>query len=193
MPTITPSAVSLVNVGDWEPSATNGPEPANPFAESEIQHLHRAVFPYFDIRWFQIAMDDPLLVRRLESLRDLPENGESFLPRDRTFRDAFGERRAFDQLEDDGADAVTFFEAVDTRNIRMVQRRKDLGLTPEPVDTRFVLRKGIGQHFERHVAAELCIARAVDFTHAARANGRKDFIGAEARTYFENHEDQAIL
>jgi hypothetical protein len=42
-------------------------------------------------------------------------------------------------------------------------------------------------NFDRYRAVQARIARFVDLTHAARANGRKDFIGAESVTYREGH------
>ena len=51
--------------------------------EAEIQHLHRAVGAQLDVRGLQIAMDDPLLVRRFESLGDLPGDRQGLIDRDR--------------------------------------------------------------------------------------------------------------
>jgi len=39
--------------------------------QPEVEHLHRAVSADLDIRGLQIAMNDPLLVRRFEGVRDL--------------------------------------------------------------------------------------------------------------------------
>ena len=50
------------------------------------------------VRRLQIAMDDALLVRRLERLGDLPRNWERIINREWPFRDAVGESLAFDQL-----------------------------------------------------------------------------------------------
>jgi len=48
-------------------------------------------------------------------------------------------------------------------------------------------REGFGQDFQRHVALQLGIARAIDFAHAARAEGREDFVGAEFVAGSERH------
>ena len=39
--------------------------------QAEVQHLHRAVGAHLDVGGLEIAVDDPLLVRRLERLGDL--------------------------------------------------------------------------------------------------------------------------
>jgi hypothetical protein len=42
--------------------------------QPEVQHLHGAVRPDFDVRRLEIPMDDTRLVRRLQRLRDLRRN-----------------------------------------------------------------------------------------------------------------------
>ena len=39
--------------------------------QSEVEHLHRAVCAYFDVRRFQIAMNDPVLMRPFKGFDDL--------------------------------------------------------------------------------------------------------------------------
>ena len=40
--------------------------------EAEVEYLHRAIRPHLDVGGFEIAMDDPLLVRGFEGFGDLP-------------------------------------------------------------------------------------------------------------------------
>ena len=51
--------------------------------EPEVQHLDRAVGPHLDVRRLQIAMDDAVLVRRLERIGDLPRDRQRFVERNR--------------------------------------------------------------------------------------------------------------
>ena len=53
--------------------------------------------------------------------------GKRLVERNRTLRNPVGERRPFDQFEHERADAVRFFQAVDRADVRMIQRREDLG------------------------------------------------------------------
>src|SRR6185503_11465266 len=46
------------------------------FGETEVEHFHRAVRADFDIRGFQIAVDDALLVRGLQGVGDLFRDGK---------------------------------------------------------------------------------------------------------------------
>ena len=47
-------------------------------------------------------------------------------------RDAIGERRPFDQLHHQRADAAGFLEAVDLRDVRVIERREHLRFALEP-------------------------------------------------------------
>ena len=51
--------------------------------QTEVEHLHRAVFANLDVRGFQVAMDDPLLVCGFERVGNLLGNGERFVDRQR--------------------------------------------------------------------------------------------------------------
>jgi hypothetical protein len=42
-----------------------------------------------------------------------------------------------------------------------------------------VVHDRVGQHLQRYVTIEVGVAGAIDLTHAARADERKDFVGAE--------------
>ena len=89
---------------------------------------------------------------------------------------------ALDQLHDEGAHAAgRFFKAVDVRDVRMVQRGERLCFARETREAFGVARERVGQDFDRDVAIELRIARAIHLAHAACADVRDDFIDAEAR------------
>ena len=64
----------------------------------------------------------------------------------------------------------------------MIQRREHLRFALEARHALGVVSERVGQHFHRDVAAEPGIARAVHLTHAARAEGGGDFVGAQFRT-----------
>ena len=51
--------------------------------KAEVQHLHRTVRADFDVRRLEIAMDDPLLVRRFERFSNLLRDRERLVERNR--------------------------------------------------------------------------------------------------------------
>ena len=75
-----------------------------------------------------------------------------------------------------------FFEPVDRRDVRMIERGEDLGLALEAGEALGVVCEQVGQDLERDVATELRVARAIDLAHAAGAEQREDFVGTETRS-----------
>ena len=68
--------------------------------KSEIQHLHRAVRRDLDVRGLEVAVNDALLVRRFERLRDLLARCDRLVRRNGAARNPIGDGLALDELED---------------------------------------------------------------------------------------------
>ena len=60
--------------------------------------------------------------------------------------------------------------------MRVIQRRQYLRLALEARETVLITREDVGEDFERHVAIQLGIARAIHFAHTARAERGKDLV-----------------
>ncbi len=58
-------------------------------------------------------------------------------------------------------------QTVNRRDVRMIQRSKDLGLSLESREPFFIPRELVRKHFDGHVAAELRIPSAIHVAHAA--------------------------
>ena len=69
------------------------------FRQPEVEHLDHAVTGGLDIRRLDVAMNNPLLVRRLEGFGDLTRDGHRLVERQRSTCDPVGERRPVDQLQ----------------------------------------------------------------------------------------------
>ncbi len=105
--------------------------PGQGLGEAEIEDLDLALRGQLHVGRLQVPVNDPLLVRGLERVGDLPRNGEGLVDRDRAGRDPFRQRLALHQLQDERSRAARFLEAVDVRDVRMVERRQDLRLALE--------------------------------------------------------------
>ena len=107
----------------------------------------------------------------------LPGNGERLDERQAargaqpTWSTRLGERRAPDQFHDERLRLAwtAAFEAVDRRDVRVVQGGEHLRLALEAGDALGIGRKGRRQNLDRDVTIELGIACAVDLAHAAGA------------------------
>ncbi len=135
--------------------------------QAEIEHLHRPVVGQFDIRRLEVAMDDPALVCRIERVGDLPRNRDHVARWQRTLRDALGQRGSVHELHRDRVVPVSLFDTVDLGDVRVIQRRKRLGLASEARDAiGIVLHEG-REDLQRDVTLQLRIARTIHLTHSA--------------------------
>ena len=128
-------------------------------ASPEIQHLDAAFGRDLDVRGLEVAVDDAFLVRVFQGFGDLARDGQRFFERNRPLRNPLGERRALDQFQHQRA----LLDAVDGRDIRMVERRQHLRLAREPRHAVGVLREGFGNDFDGDFAIQLGVGGAVNF------------------------------
>ena len=95
-------------------------------------------------------------------------------------RDALRQVLALDEFHHERAHAAGFFEAVDVRDVRMVQRRERLRFAREPREPVGVAGdRESGRTLDRDLAIQLRVARAIDLAHPADADAGDDFIDAE--------------
>src|SRR5438034_9530077 len=102
-------------------------------------------------------------MRGLEGIGDLSRDGERLVD-GYTFRaspQASVQRLAFHELENQEADTVRVFEAVDRANVRMIQRGEHPRFALEARKPVRVAREPARQDLYRDVAPEPCVARAV--------------------------------
>jgi hypothetical protein len=126
-------------------------------------------------------MDDTLLMRGFERLRDLQSNSQRLFDWNRTAADPVGEGVAFDQFEHQEASLPDLLETVDRPDIRVIQRSEQPGLALEPGQSISVRGKLRRQRLDRDVASQFRVAGSPDFAHAAAANGGDDVVVSERR------------
>ena len=143
-------------------------------------------------------MNDPLVVRRFQRLGQLPGDRERIdIPRATARRrgaavctaprDDLGQRRAIDELHDQRHRAASFLDAVDLRDVWMVQGREDLRFAFEPGQPFRVRREGRGKDLDGDAALKPVVARLVHLAHPAGAKQRVDVVGADAGPGGERH------
>ena len=138
-------------------------------------------------------MEDALGVGGLERVGDLPARSQDLVHRERRAHDALLEGLARDELEDEEADGVELLEAVDRRDVRVVQGREDVRLAREAREAVRVLREGVREDLDRDVALQARVARAPHLAHPSRSEPRKDLERSEAGTRFERHGAATII
>ncbi len=101
------------------------------------------------------------------------------------------ERRTFDQFHHQRGGGAGPFEAVDGRDVGMVQRGERPGFALETREPFSIGSHRIKKDFDRDRAREIDVGRGVDLAHASDPNQRRDFVGTESATGRQRHE--AIL
>src|SRR4029453_12928719 len=131
-------------------------------------------------------MDDAEVVRGLERLRNLFRDRQGFVEWNGSTSDPLRQILALDQFHDERAHASAFFEAVDRRDVRVVQRRESLGFASEPGEPVGVFGERLRQDLERDIAIEFRVARPEYLPHPAFADRRGDLVGTESRAGYKD-------
>ena len=123
MPSIIPACViaGAVIVGGID---MLGDEPAAgsiAFANPKSRTFTVPSVRHLDVRGLEIPVDNPLFVRGFKCLGDLSHDGQRFLERDRAAGDPLRKIVALDEFHDERADPSAFFEAMDVRDVRVIQ------------------------------------------------------------------------
>jgi hypothetical protein len=71
---------------------------------------------------------------------------------------------------------------VDSRDVRVIQRREGLGFTLEARKPISVVRERLGQDLDRDVAIQLRVAGPEDLAHAPFADTGDNFVDTETGT-----------
>ncbi len=102
-------------------------------------------------------------------------------------RELVRQRFTVDELEDEKRATVRFLEAVDTRDVGMIERRENLSLALEASHTIGIVCESVWKKLDRDAAPEFCVARPVDFAHATGAQRADHFIRTETGARRECH------
>src|SRR5262245_28006728 len=97
------------------------------------------------------------------------------------------ERLALDQFEHQEALAPGLLQAIDRTDIRVAERREQLGFALEARNTLGALGERRGQGLDRDLAPEPRVARAIHLAHAACAERRNDLEGTNTGAGGQRH------
>ena len=144
--------------------------------DAEVEELGQELAGALDhhhVRRLEVAVHDAALVRGLDHLRDAVEERHQLLDRQRSaLAQPAVERGALHHLHRDPEQAVVVLdpERVDVRGIGVVEPRRELGLTHEPLQHDVVAAQPLVQHLDDRLAAEQRLLAAIHRAEAAFAN-----------------------
>ena len=134
-------------------------------------------------------MDDAVAVavRGFEGFGDLPRDAERLVQRQGALGEPLGQGRALDQLHDEATVAVRLCQAVNVRDIGVVERGQNLGLALEAGQPVLIGCHGGRQDLQGHLTLQLGVAGPIDLAHTARAEMADDLVGSEAGAGSQRH------
>ena len=155
--------------------------------ETEVQELGPASRQHH-VAGFQVAVNDVLLVERVERLRDLCGDDQRLIEGNRATFETLGKRLALEKLHDEKGHAVVLSNVVKRADVRVTDSREGLRLTLEAFELRGACTVWRQQDLDGDGAIQPRVARAVHLAHAAGAQRRHDFIWADLRASRQRHE-----
>jgi hypothetical protein len=120
-------------------------------------------------------------VSLLERLRDLAGDLQGLADLQRSAGQQLPEGLARDELQDEEAMAVTLLEAVDGRDVGVVQRAEDSRLALEARHAVGIAGYRLGQDLECDLSGETGVAGPIDLAHSSAPQCGKDLELAQAR------------
>ena len=147
--------------------------------EAKVQDLHLAVVQQEDVLGLQVAMDDPLVVRRGKTASHLDRALRRLADRERPPRQPLAQRLAVEQFRDGVGEPVVHAEVEDRQDVRVRQRGDGFRFALEPRQAVGVLRKRGWKHLDCDLPIEASVPGLVDLAHTAGTERREDFVRAE--------------
>jgi hypothetical protein len=157
--------------------------------EPEVQNLHAAVVGQKQILRLEVAVHDPLTVRRGEAGGDLDRDGDRASRRKRPGSEPASDRLTLEQLRDDIERAVVGADVVDGENVRVAQRADGLRLLLQPPDQIRVVRTRGGHDLDRHVTLQAIVPGSIHVAHPTRTQRADDLVWTQTRAGTQRHTD----
>jgi hypothetical protein len=122
-----------------------------------------------DVGGLDVAMNDALTVRGLQSLGDFDRLRQQALYVHGAAGDAVFQRYAVEKFHGNERLLAVLADFIDGANVRMIEGRGSASLAAETLHRLRIARHFVGKEFEGDEAAEVGVFRLVDDAHAATA------------------------
>jgi hypothetical protein len=155
--------------------------------QTEVENLDSPVVRNEEILGLQVAVDDPLLVRGGEALRGLARVVDRRAQRQLSAGEGRTKRFPLEKLRDDIGRSRVRSDVVDGRDVGVIENARRFRLLLEPAQAIRVSRERLRQDFDRDLARQARVPRAVDLAHSTGTERRQNFVGAEAGARGERH------
>ena len=147
--------------------------------DTEVEDLHASFARDEQVLRFEVAVDDPAIVRRGQACGDIGSQPDRARRRERRAGEQRAERRAFEQFVDDVRRTIVLARVVNDDDVRMVQRPRGASFLLETTEPIRIGRKRRRENLDGDVAAEAFVLGAIHLAHAAFPERGEHFIATE--------------
>ena len=140
------------------------------FRETEVQDLHVPELGQENVARLDVAVDDPLVVGRVQRIGDLDADVNQLMDLQRPVHEAVAQRAPPHQFHHDEGLSFVLVDVEDRTDVAVVQRGCRARFGSKPANRLLVLHQIIGEEFERDRAPEAEVVRPIDDAHAAGAD-----------------------
>jgi len=148
------------------------------FRQPEVEDLDPSVSSDEQIGRFDVAVRDPLLVRRGQAAGDLNGVVDGDGRRQGSSIHPLAKRFPVEQFGDNPRGLVIDADIVDRENIRVIQAAGRASFDLKPAPAVRIPRQLCRQDLDRDLSRQLRVARAIDLPHASGAEAGQDFESA---------------
>ena len=175
-----------VVAGSHDRAGDRHPVDVERMGDAEVGYLRAAVGVDQDVLGLDVAVDEPVLVRKREPAGDLERELDRLAWVKGTFLvEELLQVHPVDVFEDDELPTV-LLAAVDHRDdVRMSELRDRASLAAEAFDVGVVARELLVEDLQRNGAFEQLVVRPIDARHATRADELLELV--PARNQFADH------
>ena len=128
-------------------------------------------------------------MRGFERLGDLTRDRQRLIERDGALSQTIRQRGSLDQFQHERRQVAGFFETVEGRDMRVIQRGQEFRFPSEARAPVGIAGERLRQDFNCNVSFQPRIARAIHLAHPASAEGRDDFVRTESSARSKNHSE----
>lgn len=146
------------------------------FGETEIEYFRAATAGNEKVGWFDVAMNNSLRVRRVESIGNFNRKRKKSLDVNRTVADSMLERRAFQVLHRDERLAALLPDVVNRAYVRVIERGCRLRFSAEAAERLRISGDVVRQEFKRDEAVQARVPGFINHAHASAAQLFNDVV-----------------
>src|ERR1700728_2389481 len=151
--------------------------------QAKIQNFRLAALDQKNIRGLDVAVDDALRVRRIQTVCDLNAGFEELRYFDGLPFDAVLQSFPFQQFHGDKRPAFEFSNVVDGTDVRMIERGCSARFAAESFDRLGIVGNIVRKEFQCNVAAQARVFRFIDNAHSPAAQFFQDAVVGNSATY----------